>query len=167
MRVLKRIIMCVTAVAIALPLAAQYGPSGNMQIVLEKIKADKKFLVAENMQLTDAEAKAFWPVYEQYQNELFLLRTRLAKLIRDYSDAYAKMDNNTARRLLDEYLAIEGLQLKLRTAYLPRFRKALTDVKVARYYQIENKISAAVNYELAGTIPLATTNEPSEKRRVP
>ncbi len=167
MRILKRILMCVAVVAVALPLAAQNRPADNMQIVLEAARADKKLLVAQNMQLTEGEAKAFWPVYEQYQNELFLLRAHLVKLIKDYSDANAKMDYNTARRLLDEYLAIEGLQLKLRTAYLPRFRKVLSEVKVLRYYQIENKIGAAVNYELAGRIPLVTTNEPSEKRRVP
>jgi len=160
MRILRRILMCAVAVMIALPLTAQDKSADNMQIVLEKARSDKRLLVARNMQLTETEAKAFWPVYEQYQNELFLLRTRLAKLIKDYSDAYGKLDNNTARRLLDEYLAIEGLQLKLRTAYLPRFRKALGDVKAARYYQIENKISAAVDHELARAIPLATTNEP-------
>jgi len=159
--------MCVVAVAIALPLVAQDTPADNMQIVLEKARADKKLLVAQNMQLTEGEAKAFWPVYEQYQNELFLLRSRLVKLIRDYADAYPKMNNDTAKKLLDEYLTLESLQLKLRTAYLPRFRKALPDVKVARYYQLENKIGAAVNYELAARIPLAKAAEAPEKGRVP
>ena len=45
-------------------LLAQDRPADNMKIVLEKIKADKKLLVADNMQLTEAEAKTFWPVYE-------------------------------------------------------------------------------------------------------
>ena len=134
--------------------AAQDKAADNMQIVLEKIKADKKLLVAENMQLTDAEAKAFWPVYEQYQSELFLLRTRLVKLIQDYVGAYEKMTNETAKRLLDESMTIESLGFKLRKAYLPKFRKALPDIKVGRYYQIENKINAALMYELAQNIPL-------------
>jgi hypothetical protein len=134
--------------------AAQDKPADNMQIVLEKVRADKKLLVAENMQLTDAEAKAFWPVYEQYQSELFLLRTRLVKLIQDYAGAYEKMTNETAKRLLDESMTIENLGFKLRQAYLPKFRKALPDIKVGRYYQIENKINAALMYELAQMIPL-------------
>jgi len=134
--------------------AAQDRPADNMQIVLEKIRADKKLLVAENMQLSDAEAKTFWPVYEQYQSELFLLRTRLVKLIQDYAGAYDKMTNDSAKRLLDESMTIESLGFKLRQAYLPKFRKALPDVKVGRYYQIENKINAALMYELAQKIPL-------------
>jgi hypothetical protein len=128
-----------------------------MQIVREKIRADKKLFVAENMQLTEAEAKAFWPVYERYQDELFLLRARTAKLINDFADAYEKMTNDTAKRLLDEYMTIESLGLKLRQAYLPKFREVLPEVKVVRYYQIENKINAALMYELGANIPLMKT----------
>jgi hypothetical protein len=138
---------------------AQDKPAGTMEAFREQIKADKKLLVTENMQLTDAEAQAFWPVYEQYQAELFLLRTRTVKLIKDYAEAYDKMTNATAKKLLDESMTIEGLRQKLNKAYLPKFRKALPDVKVARYYQIENKINAALYYELAGSIPLAKTEK--------
>lgn len=137
--------------------AAQDKPADNMQIVLEKVRADKKLLIAENMQLTEAEAKAFWPVYDQYQDELFLLRARTVKLIKDFSDAYQKMTNETAKKLMDEYMTIETLGPKLRQTYLPKFRKVLPEVKVVRYYQIENKINAALMYELAKNIPLAKT----------
>jgi hypothetical protein len=125
-----------------------------MQILLEKIRADKKLLVAANMELTDAEAKAFWPVYENYQNELFLLRLRTARFIKEYSEAYKDMKNEKAKALLDEAMTIESLGLKLRQAYLPKFRNVLPEKKAARYYQIENKIQAALNYELAKEIPL-------------
>jgi hypothetical protein len=140
-----------------MPAISQDKPVDNMQIVREKIRADKKLFVAENMELTEAEAKAFWPVYEQYQDELFLLRSRTVKLINDYADAYEKMANDTAKKLLDEYFTIETLGLKLRKAYLPKFRKVLPEVKVVRYYQIENKIQAALIYELAANIPLVKT----------
>lgn len=138
----------------ASPVVSQDKPGDNMQILLEKIKADKKLLVAADMELTESEAKAFWPVYEGYQKELFLLRARTAKLINDYADACAKMSNNKAKALLDELMRIDSLGLKLRQAYLPKFRQVLPEVKVVRYYQIENKINAVLNYELAANIPL-------------
>ncbi len=147
-------LILVAIVVVAATAAAQDKPADNMQIVLEKIRADKKLLVAENMQLTETEAKAFWPVYDQYQDELFLLRTRTAKLISDYADAYEKMNNDTAKKLLDEYMTIETLGPKLRQAYLPKFRKVLPEIKVMRYFQLENKIQAAVMYEIASKIPL-------------
>ena len=134
---------------------AQDKPADDLQIVLEKIKADKKLLVAENMQLTEAEAKAFWPLYERYQDELFLLRVRTAKLIKDYADTYENMNDATAQRLLHEYINIETLRLKLHKAYLPKFSKILPGAKVVRYYQIENKFNAALENELGARIPLA------------
>jgi hypothetical protein len=158
MAVKSKVIMFLALLGMVLamvgPAMAQDKPADNMKLVLEKIRADKKLFVAENMQLTEGEAKAFWPVYEKYQDELFLLRVRTVKLIKDYADNYEKMTDATANKLLDEYMAIEGIGPKLRQAYLPKFRKVLPPVKLVRYYQIENKIQAAVMYELGRTIPL-------------
>lgn len=133
---------------------AQEKPVDNMQILAEKIKADKKLLISENLQLTGKEAKVFWPVYGRYQDELFLIRTRTLDLINEYAAAYQTMTDEKARKLLDESLNIEGLYAKLRQTYLPKFRKVLPDAKVARYYQLENKINATLMYELARGIPL-------------
>jgi len=158
MKLKHRVTMVLAMVGVVMAMVvagiAQDKPADNMQIVLEKIRADKKLFVADNMELTEAEAKGFWPVYEGYQDELFLLRARTAKLIKDYADAYEKMTNDTAKKLLDEYMTIEVLGPKLRQAYLTKFRKVLPEVKVVRYYQIENKIQAALIYELARSIPL-------------
>jgi hypothetical protein len=139
--------------------AAQEKPSDDMQTLIKEIKADKKLLVAENMQLSEAEARKFWPIYDQYQDELFILRMRSLKLIENYAKNYESMTNDMARKLLDEYLTIERLREKVREAYLPKFRKVLPEIKVARYYQIENKINAVVNYQLAEQIPLVKTNQ--------
>ena len=59
--------------------------SSNMEILREKIKADKKLVVAANMDLTDAEAKAFWPIYQEYQTKLGKINERVVKLIVDYA----------------------------------------------------------------------------------
>ena len=139
--------------------SAQNTSADNMQLVIEKIRADKKLFIAQNMQLAESEAKAFWPVYEAYQDELFLLRARTLKLLSDYGAAYDNMSDDTAKRLLDEYMAIEALGVELRQTYLPRFRGVLSDVKVVRYYQIENKIHAALMYELGATIPLIKNSQ--------
>jgi hypothetical protein len=156
---LTTVLLAILFLVVCSPVMAQDTSADNMQFVREKIKADKKLFVAENMQLTEKEAKAFWPVYENYQNELFLLRTRGLNLIKAYADAYGTMTNATAKKLLDEYMTIETLRLELGKAYLPKFRKALPDVKVVRYYQIENKIRAAVDYELGARIPLIKTDK--------
>jgi hypothetical protein len=135
-------------------LSARDNPTDDMPLVVEKTRADKRLFIEENMQLTEVEARAFWPLYDRYQDELFLLRARTMKLINDYRKAYGNMTDGTAKILLDEALTIDALGLKLRQTYLPRFREILPDVKVVRYYQMESKINAALMYELAANIPL-------------
>ncbi len=159
-KVFSVLVVSVVTLAVASSLClAQDKPADNMDILREKIQADKKLLVAENMQLTEAEAKSFWPVYEAYQNELFLLQKRSLRLISDFAEAYEKMTDKDAKKLLDEYMTIEGLRVKLRQAYLPKFRATLPEKKVVRYYQIENKIHAVLFYELAKSIPLVNVSK--------
>ena len=133
---------------------AQDKPADNMEIVKEKIRTDKKLFIATNMQLTEAEAKTFWPVYEAYQVELAKLREREGKLIKDFAANYETMSDDVAKKLLDDSLAIDSSHQKLRQSYLAKFRGVLPDKKVARYYQLESKINAVVEYELARNIPL-------------
>ena len=133
---------------------AQEKPADTMQLVREKVGADKKLFIATYMGLTESEAKAFWPVYESYQGELAKVEDRTGRLLDEYARNYRAMSDQVAKKLLDEFLVIEADRLKLRQAYLPRFRKALPDTKAGRYYQLENKIHAVVSYDLARMIPL-------------
>jgi len=71
---LLAIAMTITFIGIVGFAVAQDKPADNMEIVKEKIRTDKKLFVATNMQLTESEANAFWPVYEAYQAELGKLR---------------------------------------------------------------------------------------------
>ena len=128
----------------------------NMAIVREKVRTDKKLLVATNMQLTEQEAAAFWPVYEAYQKEISELNARVLKAIESYADVYNQgtVPDDVAKKLLDEVLDIDSDEVALRKSYVPKFSKVLPAAKVARYYQIESKIRAAIRYELASGIPL-------------
>ena len=126
----------------------------DMTIVRDAIKANKKLFVSENMQLTESEAKAFWPVYEKFQDGLEELMDRSLNLIDKYAKNYQTMTDDMAKKLIEEYLDIEGDYVQLRKSYLPKFMKVLPAKKVARYYQLENKIDAAGNYEVAKEIPI-------------
>ena len=147
------IVFCVLFLFI-IPVCAQDKPADTNQLVREKIQADKKLFVADNMQLSEAEAKVFWPVYESYQKDLGKIVDRTKNLIDDYATNYQTMTDATAKKLLDDMMAIENDRLKLKKDYLPKFRKVLSDKRVARYYQLENKAFAVVNYDMAKVIPL-------------
>lgn len=140
--------------ALAVPAFTQDKQADNMQIVREKLRADKKLLVSEAMKFTEAESKSFWPVYESYQKEISAVNDRALKLIQEYAKNYGSMTDEVAKKLVDDYLSLEGERLKIRQSHLPKFRKVLPDLKVARFYQLENKIQALINYDLAAGIPM-------------
>jgi hypothetical protein len=158
MKLIKAMILCLVALS-AVPALAQDKPADttNMQILLDKVKADKKLVVAANMDLNDAEGKTFWPIYDAYQKDLQVLNERLGKTILAYADAYNKnaLTDELAKRLTNEALAIDQDEVTMRKTYSARLGPVLPGKKVARYLQIENKIRAAIRYELAAAIPLA------------
>jgi len=136
--------------------AAEDKPADNMQILRDKIKADKKLLVAANMDLTESEAKSFWPIYEQYQKDLQKINERMVKVLEGYADDYRShsLTDEKARKLIDDALAIDKMEAELKKIYAPKLEKALPAKKVVRYLQIENKIRAVVKYDIASGVPL-------------
>jgi hypothetical protein len=131
---------------------AQDKPADQMEILREKARADKKLVVATALALTEGEAKAFWPVYNAYQSDMITHYDKLLSLVDRFDKAYDTMTDQTATQLLNEYLALEANHVALLKAYVPRFQRVLPALKVARLYQIENKMRALVNYDLAGHI---------------
>ena len=155
MKLINAVILCIAALAV--PALAQEKPADtNMQILLDKVKADKKLVVAANMELNEAEGKVFWPIYDAYQKELQAINGRLGKTILAYADAYNKkaLTDDLAKQLTNEALGIDQDELTLRKTYAAKLNGVLPAMKVARYIQIENKIRAAIRYELATGIPL-------------
>ena len=156
-----------TIVALLLLAAAAFGPGlaiaqektaveTNMEILAEKLEADKKLVVAANLVLTDAESEAFWPLYAEYQKSLQGIHERMVKVIMAYADAYnaESLTDDGAIKLLKESMSISADELKMRKDFTTKLAKVLPGKKVTRYMQIENKIAAIVDYELAAEIPL-------------
>jgi len=131
-------------------------PASNLEIIHEKLKADKKLIVAKYMELTESEAKRFWPVYEDYQKDLQQSNDRLLRLLESYATEYRNqsLTDEKAKKLLDEWIAFEQEDGKRRSTYAPKVLKALPAKKAARYLQIENEFRVLLRYDLAAVVPL-------------
>jgi hypothetical protein len=136
--------------------AEQDPPADNLQILRDKIRADKKLLVAANMELTESEAKGFWPIYDEYQKDLHGINRRIAALLESYAADLRSgtLTDDGAKKLVDDTLSIEQAEADLKSRYAPKLSTVLPARKVARYLQIENKIRAVINYDLVAGVPL-------------
>jgi hypothetical protein len=160
---MKRIMTFVALIVAAAFLAPSFAVAEektaaetNMEILAEKLQADKKLVVAANLDLTDAESEAFWPIYDEYQNGLKGMHERYLKMIMAYAEAYNanSLTDEQAMKLLKESMTIQAEEMKMKKDIATKLSKVLPGKKVVRYIQIENKIAAVVDYELAAEIPL-------------
>jgi hypothetical protein len=140
--------------ASALPSRAGEADQANLDILVDTIRANRKALVAANLKLSDEEAGKFWPAYANYQTEMNAVQDRMVKLIEDYTASFGSLSDDKATKLVEDYLAVEEDRVKVRRAHLAKMTAALPGKKVARFYQIENKMDAVVRYDLAATIPV-------------
>ena len=137
------------------PLFAQV--SQEFEKTREEMQKQKDAVIAADMKLTEQESKAFWPLYREYQGALQKLQDRYIKLLAEYAREREEeaFTDQKARALLDEYMDIDREHLWRKRAYLEKFNKILPAKKVMRYFQLENKIAAMINYQMTQGIPLA------------
>lgn len=142
-----------TTLMLAIPLLSMAEDSNQLR--KEIMMDQKRLIIMDNMELTEAESQAFWPIYEKHQEELFQVNQRGAKLILAYAAAYQTLTDEQAVKLIDEYYDIQDERLKVMKKMASDVGKVLPGKKAFRYMQIESKLSAIGRYELAKAIPLA------------
>jgi hypothetical protein len=156
---------CVLVVALGMqPALGQEQPQGQdkkaqaaeeMQLTREMINNERQALITRAMDLTPSEMQRFWPLYRQYRVAASKVGDRIVTLITTYADNYEQLTDKVADKLLTEFVRIEQERARLKAQYLPKFKKVLPVKKVARFYQIENKLDTVILAELAEAIPLA------------
>ena len=135
------------------------GDDGDMtsEVALTRaaIQVRRQALVTAVMDLEGKEADAFWPLYREYRQEMAKVGDRFVKVLDTYLKSYENLTDDQAKKILDEYLSIERARHSVKSKYVGKFNKVIPPKKVARFFQIDNKMDAVINAELAQTIPLA------------
>lgn len=156
MRTSPVVLLLALVMAIAQSALAQDKPfdGTDLQALRDTVKTDKKALVASTVKLTEAEAKKFWPLYNAYQLKLDTLNRRKARAFEDLVARDKPITDVQAKSLLTESIASADEEVKALRAYQNRLNRALPPRKVVRYLQLENKIRAVQDYDIAGAMPL-------------
>ncbi len=136
------------------------GPATSQNTQLDQARAElqsgRDQIIRDDLQLSESELNAFWPVYEEYVAALSPLRDRKAQLITQFLEAYqaGSFSDEFANWLIEENFAIKANWMKIQLDFVPRFRDVLSVQQVARFVQLENKLDAEVDAQLAIAIPL-------------
>jgi N-acetyl-beta-hexosaminidase len=128
----------------------------EIELTRATLKVQKKQIIAKNMNLSSMEKDKFWAVYREYQEKMDAVANRRVKVITDYADTLkdGSLTNEKAMDMLNEYLSYERMRLITKQSYVKKFQEVLPSLKVVRFFQIENKLEAIINMQLAKQIPL-------------
>jgi hypothetical protein len=149
-------LLILTAGLVGVPFPPAIGQTAQdeMEVVHSVIKADRHAVVADTLQLTEAESQAFWPLYHRYRVEMDKAGDGLMKLVLEYAKYYPAVPEDRARKMLKELGDLEKKHAATRASYLKKIGKVLPATKTLRFAQVESRLDLAVRLGLAANIPL-------------
>ena len=125
-----------------------------LEVARGALQADRQAVVTEVMQFTEAEAKAFCPLYHRYRTDMETVGDRVKQLVLDYAGLYPDVPDERARKMLKELAKLEKKQLSTRESYLKKIARVLPAAKTLRFAQVESRLDLAVRLDVATHIPL-------------
>lgn len=138
---------------------AQSGIDQNIELLRKDIRSARKQLVAANLRLTDDQATRFWPVYDEYTAELTKIGNQKTALIKEYADQWGSMTDEQASNLITRSLSVDEQIAQLRVKYMPIFSKAVPGKVVATFFQLDRRVQALIDIQLASQIPIVQAQE--------
>ena len=131
------------------------GSSIGQEIAMLRsdLRSNRKQVIAANMKLTDTEAEKFWPIYDQYVNELVKINGAKYALIKEYLQN-TNMTDEQADGLSKRWVDVDASVAQLRFKYIPIFRKVLSAKGTAMFFQIDRRVQMMIDLQLASSIPL-------------
>jgi len=124
------------------------------ELLRADVRAQKVAIITELMEFTDAEDKAFWPIYRAYDTELAAINDERLNGIEEYARNYGKVNDALADKLASRALELEGRRTALKQKYFARFKTALSATTAARFLQVENQILLLVDLQIAASLPI-------------
>jgi hypothetical protein len=128
---------------------SQWAPDQDVELLRKDLRSQKKQIIAANMDLTDAEAEKFWPVYDRYAADLTKIYDTKIALVEEYLDHYKTMSGDEAESYIRRRAAADSDIMQLRLKYVPEFRKVLPGRQTALFFQIEWRLDLLINLQLA------------------
>ena len=153
---MKKLLFIAMIAIMSLPTWAQ-SDSDYIEIERTVLQTERKAVIADAMMFTDEEALAFWPLYNEFQEKAYKVKTTNVEIILDYAENFESLSDEKADELMQRSFKVKQDMLKLKMSYFKKFKKIVSPSKAVRFFQVENKIDAMIAAELALEIPLVET----------
>jgi hypothetical protein len=131
----------------------------DIEMLRADIRAQRKQIVAQNMNLTADEATKFWPIFEQYRKEAIKPNDERWAVLKDYAANHSTMTDAQAYNYIKRLAAVDEELIGLRLRYVAVFEKVISPKKTALWYQIDRRIDLLINLQMSTQIPMVDTSK--------
>jgi hypothetical protein len=156
------LVLAFAIVTTPIPALAQHETANGVEVdkdialLRRNLRAEKKKLIALNVPLTETEATKFWPVYDQYALEMSKHYDDFYSVIKDYAANQKTLTDSQAVAMLKRWSAIQIEVAQTRQKYIPIVEKVIPGRKAALFFQVDRRLYAIMDMQVASEIPLIT-----------
>jgi hypothetical protein len=137
---------------------SEAGSDDDFEQTLAKVRefkaAERESMIENELGLTAQERETFWPIYQRYRADIDAIQDRYAALITFFTQNYRSLTDEAALKMIEDYYEIETSTLDTRRRYVAEFETSIPPRKIARFYQLENKIDAIAELPMVMDVPL-------------
>jgi|ERR1700742_4236535 len=149
---MKRILLAAVLMAFTFNAFAQIAHD-DLAIIQSVYSKDKADIIKSKLTLTDAQSKAFWPLYDQYEAKRVSLSNQRVAIINDYLKKYDKLNSQSSTALMTRVFANDKAFTNLQQTYFPKFSAAVGGKNAAQFYQLEIYLQMIVRLRVQDEIP--------------
>ena len=151
-------LLAVLVITLALPALPAFGQDSTLesdiQVLRSDLRAQKTQIISDQLKLSDAEGKSFWPIYREYETELSKLNDEKVAIIKDYATSYDTITDAQIQSLAERTFKLDNKRTDLRQKYFKKISKAVSPKTAARFIQLESRLDLLLNLQLADSIPM-------------
>ena len=124
------------------------------ELLRSDVQAQKVAILTQVMEFTEAEDKAFWPIYREYEVEMSKLGDERVALIAEYANTYSAMTDAVAAKLAATALDLEARRQATKSKYYERVKAVLSPKTALRYLQVEHQLQLIIDLQISASLPI-------------
>lgn len=133
---------------------AQFFKQSDIDIYKKDVAEQAENLVKENLDLTEEQAKVFWPLYKEYNSKTDAILDEELKVLEEYLMNYYMLENDVAKELVIKSINLKKKRIDVQIDYLKKMAEVLPATVVGKFYQIDNRINLMINQQRTDRVPL-------------
>jgi hypothetical protein len=126
----------------------------DLELIRRDLRNEKKKIIAMNVPLTATEATKFWPVYDQYAGDMTKVYDEFYAIIKDYATNQKSLTDDQAISMIKRWSDNQVRQAQTRQKYVPLIEKVIPGKKAALFFQIDRRLYALMDLQVASEVPL-------------